>query len=247
MSMTRFLAISSAAAYLVSPAFGATAVSASMSVQADVMLNGATASDLSTDAWGAPLSSLFTSAQQSIADDAGNSVLSQGYGNAGWSSADAGGVSFEAYSWHFNSAVESAASLNAATPDWSYSFVAGAGDGGFRMAYDVNGYGDTFGLWGWSIFVQGGPEGTQQWLASNPSDPTTSGVFLASLTPGSMYTASLVNNANLGAPNGTTSNGGMNGNFRWEVTPVPEPQTYAMLALGLGLIAAITRRRRHSG
>ena len=157
-----------------------------------------------------------------------------------------GGVSFEAYSRNIQSSVKAGANLNNATPDWSYTFMAGAGDGGFKMAYNVNGYGATFGLWGWSIAVTGGPEGVQQLLVSNAFDPTTAGVFNASLTAGSQYTATLSNNANVSCDGGCTFIGGMNGNFRWEVTPVPEPQTYALMALGLGLMGWVARRRRRA-
>ena len=246
MSITHLFVLSSAAVFLASPVLAATAVSASMSVQADVQLNGATLTDLSTDAWGPLLSPMSIGAQKTNADAAGNSVSAAGYGNASWGSADVGGVSFEAYSWDIQSSIKVGANLNNATPDWSYTFMAGAGDGGFKMAYNVNGYGATFGLWGWSIAVTGGPEGVQQLLVSNAFDPTTAGVFNASLTAGSQYTATLSNNANVSCDGGCTFVGGMNGNFRWEVTPVPEPQTYALMALGLGLMGWVARRRRRA-
>jgi PEP-CTERM motif len=243
--MIRHAAVLSAAA-LAGGAQAATAVSASMSLGAYAEVSGIVDTMTSTDSWGAPLSSLGIGALALAEDGAGNSAASFGYGNAGWSSADSGSISFEGYGWdvHAAGASSAAVALRDAPPDWRYSFVAGATDVGISMAYDVFAGGFTFGLWGWSIIVEGGPQGTQALYVSDPSDPTASGVFDAVLTPGEAYSIRLENNANISNHvAGFDATGQMSGNFQWQITQVPEPGTYALMGLGLAGLVAWTRRR----
>jgi hypothetical protein len=227
----------------------ATAVSASMSVGASAEVGGATSTHTSAQAWGVALSGLSIGALALAADpaDPNRTVTSQGFGNSSWISANAGSVAFEGYGWIFKAAGATSASarLTGAQSDWKYSFVAGATDARFSVAYNVGATGDTFGLWGWSIFVDGGPQGSQSLIVSNASDPTASGTFLALLTPTETYTVRLENNANAGnATGGFDTEGQMGGVFQWAITPVPEPSTYAIMACGLLAVGGALRRNR---
>jgi len=106
------------------------------------------------------------------------------------------------------------------------------------------------------IAVNGGPATSVNHLvgwtetASDLTIPYRSGYFAESATlPGSFFSldvsnASLVLSASGGAFSNIAANPQNKIEFSFTAVPVPEPETYAMLLAGLGVMGAIARRRR---
>jgi hypothetical protein len=175
----------------------------------------------------------------------GDTLDTHGSAVAHWASADSGDVIFTNYGWDFavNNAQTSSSNLteNRGGDDWTYTFTA-TQNGVITMSYDVAGFNNTFGLWGWSVDFNGSGSGGP---VINPFDPANVGVFTGSLVAGQTYTIGLSGNPNIefNGPPGAYS-GGMDGYFTWEISgSVPEPATWALMLMGLGLVGGLSRRR----
>ena len=235
MRSTYCFAISPVAASLLllaSPIYAATPLAASMDLKANAMVvNKPVVASVGDDAWGPLLGPLTVSASATALDDLGlPAINARGSGSANWVSANQGAVNFSNVGWTFNNATGSA-DVNTGT-DWQYAFTAD-GNGDFKMHADVVGIGDVFGLWGWLVSLDGGPEGSQTGGTNNAFDPNTTWDFLANLTAGSDYTVTLKNNANLTANGPLSSEASMSGQFSWQITGVPEPSAVYLRAFRL--------------
>jgi len=249
--------VGAAAVALAQPAAAAVALNGEMNAVANAYANGgATVTSSDHQSWsGAPATlntSVFAQANGGVYRDHNERVSAFGDAQGDWASANAGSVAFTDYGWTFdihNPNFPNGADLDAGRPgngaDWSYTFKA-TGDGSFTMAYDVAGFGDTFGLFGWQIAFSGGGSGGPD-LNDHFDDPTASGVFSAAIQSGQTYTVSLYGNPNISAFGQRQIDGSMDGKFDWSIAErggAPEPASWALMLVGFGGLGASLRRRR---
>ena len=181
-----------------------------MNLTANVSLNGATDAQTYGASWVGTMDSLSVAvdARQLVPTSLNMFANAFGSGGAYWVTADEGWIGFKGLGWQLDAAgVPVSADLNQGDPNWRYAFVADADDVAFSMDFQVNGNGDLFGLQGWEIRIEGGPEGLRTGAGYDVFDPTRFGTFTAGLTAGQTYTVSLVNNANVAGANGSTLQG----------------------------------------
>jgi hypothetical protein len=227
-----------------SPIHAATPVSGEVNAVANAGANGTKVTQLKNTSWSGTPQTLSTSVQ--AFNNGVDSVLAEGQlAEALWTSADSGSVDFVFYGWSYSVADSGPVSANLVTgrggDDWSYTFVA-TEDGEFVMNYAVQlDQGDGFGLNGWGVSFTGVGSG---FPVFGGSDPTQSGTFIGQLLAGQTYTVGLSNRANVTTGGPQTDPGSfMDGRFDWTIVPVPEPSTWAMLALGFAAVAVVGLRR----
>lgn len=225
----------------------ATALGAGIDLRAVVKLGGSGSTATDSQDWAAPdLSPLSAATAVDLQDAQGNTVRGELTAIAKWNSANRGRVEMQGFGWTFDvQDTPASVILRDGNRDWRYAFLAGAKDTLFTMDYIVAGFGDTFGLEGWAIELNGGPEGLrQQGTGGGLFDPSVLGSFSGGLTPGQAYVASLRNGADFAVSNAERT-GEMWGTFDWKITTaaVPEPSTYALMAVGLAVLGASARKR----
>lgn len=122
---------------------------------------------------------------------------------------------------------------------WTYTFLATA-DGTFDMTYDVQGFGDMFGLNGIAVHWSG-PGGGDIYGDSN--DPSANGLFSRAIVNGETYTVGIASYSNMNVGLGVTVAGSFDAQLDWEIhsNPVPEPFSIAGLTVG---IAAFFRKKK---
>jgi PEP-CTERM motif len=78
----------------------------------------------------------------------------------------------------------------------------------------------------------------------NAINPTTSGSTTVNLNRGILYTLTIDNASNVSGGLPSLFNGSAIGEFSFSIAGVPEPETWAMMIIGFGLIGAVARRRK---
>lgn len=171
-------------------------------------------------------------------DNSGGSITAQGEVYADWHTADSGVVMARNFGWQFSGGAVGQAVIAGGT-NWYYQFYT-PGAAVLDWNYNVIGYYDNFGLWGFQLYLDGNPLGATM----DPYSPTTSGTLTASLAGGQQHNLMLVNGGNIEA--GGDVFGFMEGDFLWTITgaTVPEPASWAMLITGFGMVGGTLRARR---
>ncbi len=167
-----------------------------------------------------------------------------GGGQAIWAADGNSGTIGLGYGW-LSQGPQGATSFatNLGGPNWSYEFVADS-NGTFEMDYEIDGAGNMFGLWGFTLSHtfdagSGAP-------VTNPIDPSSTGHFSGQLTAGQSYLVTLMNNGNVSG-NLTAITGSVGAGFKWWITSsasVPDSGATATLLIGGLALLGVARRRR---
>jgi hypothetical protein len=203
------------------------------------------------DSWvDVPKDMFVSAASQSFRED--DTVLTSDALAAHWNSADSGSVQVNDHGWTMFSGDPDvhllSTNLVGDLPDWSYLFTA-EGRTAFKLNFDLLATGESaigLGAWDLSISQDGGPEEiTHLNLGLTPGVDAT-GTFARLLQAGSDYRVSLRN------LEGRTIQGVTNdpdiridhetGVFNWSISNAPEPSSWVLSILGLGLMGAALRR-----
>lgn len=248
-SRLRLLALSAAlgAGSFAVPAGATTAISGSLNLASNATLgSNPVSTDTANPSWSGTPFGLNASVSSTVTSNR-DSLNVSGAASAAWASADSGSVDFTNYGWTFTfpEAASGAADLvtGRGGDDWNYTFTA-SGDGVITLSYDETlASGNGLGLGGWAVDFTGSGSGAP---VLNVDSPDQNGVFTGALLSGHTYTISLDSNPSLASAGAPGTSGRMDGVFQWRITygAVPEPSTWAMMLLGVGLLGAAMRARR---
>lgn len=161
---------------------------------------------------------------------------------ASWASATQGAVSFDDFGWRLSSTPGdlARASLGPLGPDWTYTFIPDV-DSVLTMNFLVSLTGTAQNFTGWRLLDNGV-------VVSSAATAPSMGTISHALSGGDIHILTLESN-NSGAAFIQALDGAMDGTFSWRIddapiAPIPEPETWTLAIVGLGLCGAMLRRRR---
>ena len=179
------------------------------------------------------------------------SVAATAAGNATWTNASQGQVTFTNVGWTSVNG-NGLADLSGAT-GWTYSFVSNV-TGTFVVNYNTTATGESssnaplFGLNG--FFIYGGLGQSSLGTVFDATGLNTSGVFEMAIAPGETYWVQIQDSANIHGELGTSASH-MNGTFNFDVQTLgdqgtPEPSSWVLMLIAVG-VAGGAAGRRHCG
>ncbi|MEN9931465.1 MAG: hypothetical protein RIS17_38 [Pseudomonadota bacterium] len=234
---------------LATPALAVTAQGGAVHSAARVVVGGATDQTHESDtAVGLP--GLLASAAFVTLNDAGSTISVFSSMRATWTSATRGQAEMQ-WGWDARNAASLSPTLVETIPpdmaSWSYRFTTGSTPGRFQARWTLETAGDdTLGIQG--VYGDGGLPFTVTPFRTAPESDT--GMLSVDLAPNQSYALEFFNYGNLERDDrGLDSFASARFLLDWEITTatgVPEPQSWAMMIAGFGLVGAASRRKQRN-
>ncbi|MEK6638419.1 MAG: PEPxxWA-CTERM sorting domain-containing protein [Pseudomonadota bacterium] len=233
---------------LATPSYGAVVIANSGGVTAGALARvdggGILASNSNSDGFTGAVRSLKSGITVSSRNSAQQIVSSTTTATASFLSADAGSV-FVNLSRDFTGVGTSGAQNNqgnAGPINFFYSFTPTI-NAILKLTSNVSVQGgNPFGFQGFLLRANGNAV-----LGNfNAINPTTSGSTIVNLDRGILYTLTIENASNISGGLPSLFSGSATGEFNFAIAGVPEPETWAMMIIGFGLIGGAARRRKTS-
>ncbi len=193
------------------PLFGGVQVSVSVTDYND----GYTDAQSNTASLAGVPASLAAATAALVIDNNGGSITAQGEAYGDWTSATAGTFAARNFGWQYSNGGRGQAVIAGGT-NWYYQFTTPTA-AVLTWTYDVRGYYNYFGLWGFQLYVDGVAVGA----TTDPYNPASSGTLTANLAGGQTHDLALVNSGNL--EGGGDIFGFMDGDFTWSIASAGRP------------------------
>jgi hypothetical protein len=171
------------------------------------------------------------SATPAVYNLAAQATLANSFTTASWDRPDLGFVLVNV-GWFSNNGGSGDATYVGALAGWSYRFQTGS-----RAVLQAS----------WTYDITGAPEGINAMLISGNALTqmiNSAGQISVPLAANSVYDLNVAISGEGVAPGGLDQEVTAQGLFNWSISAVPEPESWAMLISGFGLVGASLRRRR---